>query len=353
MDSDVIIQDHNCFVCGNELSINSRSVLDSTSYSEKPIYKFIESFVGLKFNIQQTTKAAICTNCLEEFDEYERICRRAAKIQDHISEVFTATQQKLKEPDGSIKCSTCFALFATKDEMDDHDCIVDETEDCIEFIAEEIEEFDNEGSSAKKKSKNEHISEYVCGTCNKAFEKKKDYSQHVKLAHLPDGAQVFTCELGCDDLQDNIFPTELELKFHYVIKHPTEPGQPLQCPGCVKTFSNKALLSRHFGLHLQDKPLVCELCGKRYYHSSSFHMHMVAHKGIKSHVCKECGRSFISTSHLNRHLKTHTGVKNYECNECGTKFAQRYNLRAHMNIHYGITRKKKPKQPVNVDYGDL
>jgi uncharacterized Zn-finger protein len=53
------------------------------------------------------------------------------------------------------------------------------------------------------------------------------------------------------------------------------------------------------------------------------------------------------------HFQTHTGVKNYECHECGTRFAQRYNLKAHMNIHYGITRKKKPKQTVNVDYGDL
>jgi uncharacterized C2H2 Zn-finger protein len=306
----------------------------------------------------------VCGECLEELHEYEKICRRAAKIQEHISDVFSTTQQKFKEPDGGIKCSACFALFASQDEMDDHDCIVDETVDCIEFMtAEECEEEeedeeddgeDGEGSARKKRVKGEHVTDYTCGTCNKSFEKKRDYSQHVKLAHLPDGAQVFTCVLGCDDLQDNIFPSELELKFHYVIKHPSKQGEPLQCPGCPKVFSNKALLSRHFGLHLQDKPLVCELCGKRYYHSSSFHMHMVAHKGIKSHVCKECGRSFISTSHLNRHLKTHTGVKNYECHECGTRFAQRYNLKAHMNIHYGITRKKKkPKVNQNVDYGDL
>jgi hypothetical protein len=41
MDADVIIRDDNCFVCGETLSPDARSVLESTSYSEKPIFKFI------------------------------------------------------------------------------------------------------------------------------------------------------------------------------------------------------------------------------------------------------------------------------------------------------------------------
>lgn len=41
MSSDVIIRDESCFICGEVLEPNSRSVLDSTNFSAKPIYKFI------------------------------------------------------------------------------------------------------------------------------------------------------------------------------------------------------------------------------------------------------------------------------------------------------------------------
>lgn len=196
--------------------------------------------------------------------------------------------------------------------------------------------------STSKSSRRPDGLAYSCETCNETFSRKKEYTQHVKLAHLPDGAQVYSCAI-CDTTNDNIFVNELELKLHNVIKHREDKNAPLECPGCPKIFNNRSLLTRHFGLHLQDKPLVCDICGKRYFHTSSFHMHLIAHKGIKGHSCSECGKSFISTSHLNRHLKTHTGVKNYECHECGTKFALRYNLRAHLNSHYGIVRKRKPK----------
>ncbi|CAG9810481.1 unnamed protein product [Chironomus riparius] len=359
--TEVIVKQNNCFVCGTDLKPNSRSIMDSTNFSQKPIYKFIESFVGLKLDLPPTTKAALCDECLNQLQEYEKICRRAAKIQELISENFKQTQKSFKETEVFTACGKCFTRFDSNEDIDNHECIIDENEvdevvSYIEYIGDDEDEEDDgkfsEENEQREKRKRTEILSYTCSTCNKAFEKKRDYSQHIKLAHLPDGAKVFACEI-CDDINDNIFPTELELKFHNVIKHPTDKNSALQCPGCPKTFSNKSLLTRHFGLHLQDKPLVCELCGKRYFHSSSFHMHMVAHKGVKQHTCKECGRSFLSTSHLNRHLKTHSGVKNYECHECGSRFAQRYNLKAHMNIHYGISRKRKSKGPGDMQYEQI
>lgn len=245
-----------------------------------------------------------------------------------------------------FKCATCFAVFTNQDEMYDHACIIDEEDfDCVEYICEEDDEEypeETKPSTSKEKIRTDGLA-YSCETCNESFTRKKDYAHHVKLAHLPDNAQIFSCSI-CDQSQENIFVNELELKLHNVIKHPEDKDAPLQCPACPKIFTNKALLTRHFGLHLQDKPLVCDICGKRYFHTSSFHMHLIAHKGIKGHTCAECGKSFISTSHLNRHLKTHTGVKNYECHECGSRFALRYNLRAHLNSHYGIVRKRRPKK---------
>ncbi len=161
--------------------------------------------------------------------------------------------------------------------------------------------------SPKSKRKQEGLI-YTCTTCNASFDRKKDYTHHIKVAHLPPGAEIFTCAM-CDSNEKNFFVSELELQLHHVIKHQDPKISHYQCPACPKIFNNKTLLNRHFGMHLDDKPLVCDICGKRYFHASSFHMHLIAHKGIKGHSCAECGKSFMSSSHLNRHLKTHTGVK--------------------------------------------
>lgn len=140
--------------------------------------------------------------------------------------------------------------------MDDHECIIDAEEvECVEYVYDELEMEDYDESKEVKIIKkpagsSEKALVYSCDKCEKVFEKKKAYNKHVKLAHLPDGAEVFACSL-CGNAEENIFVSELEFKLHNVIKHPEDKNAPLQCPGCPKIFNNKALLTRHFGLHSQ------------------------------------------------------------------------------------------------------
>jgi hypothetical protein len=76
--------------------------------------------------------------------------------------------------------------------MYDHACIIDEEDfDCVEYICEDDEELLEEvkPSTSKSTRKVDGLA-YSCETCNETFSRKKEYTQHVKLAHLPDGAQV-------------------------------------------------------------------------------------------------------------------------------------------------------------------
>lgn len=44
-DHQLIILQQNCFACGDFLDTNKRSVLDSTQFSDQPIYKFIGKYL--------------------------------------------------------------------------------------------------------------------------------------------------------------------------------------------------------------------------------------------------------------------------------------------------------------------
>lgn len=223
---------------------------------------FLESFTRKRFDFADISKGSICITCFDELSEYDKICKRAANIQEHIAEVFNNTQMNFHGNKEPLKCFTCFAPFTTQDEMDDHECIIDAEEvECVEYVYDELDEDYVEATKEVKKSQKKTSSStsdkplvYSCDKCEKTFEKKKAYSKHIKLAHLPDGAEVFACSF-CGNAEENIFVSELEFKLHNVIKHPEDKTAPLKCPGCPKVFNNKALLTRHFGLHSQVRIL--------------------------------------------------------------------------------------------------
>jgi transcription elongation factor Elf1 len=301
---------------------------------------------------------------MEHIEEYDKICKRAAKIQERLAMIFQLTQRKHQEMI-DIKCNTCFAQFGDEKSLNEHECIIDEenlekvgsNDDDENVEAEYLIEFDGDEQTlevdddhfenkteVEKKEKAEKM-KYTCTVCNQQFNKRSEFNKHSKFSHLPNGSEVYQCgEKSCLNSEE-IYTSELEFELHMVLKHPKDNSGILKCPAkdCMKVFEKKVLLTRHFGLHLKNKPLVCFLCGKKYYHTSSFSMHMKIHSGKKKFECSYCDKKFISSSHLNRHLKVHTKEKNYECSECGLKFALRYNLNAHFKTHYGFVRKRKVK----------
>jgi len=317
---------------------------------------FLESFAKVKIPSSVLAgDASICCDCMKLFQEYDKICKRAATIQDQIAEqIFKRTEERAAEDDpkiksepSSTKCYSCFIQFESLETLQAHECVaVDDDDDrFMESVMDfdESSQPDEPGSSSSKASvvqKNFDIFCYTCTVCKQKFAKKSEYQKHARLAHLPKDAKFFYCE-SCPQ---ELFVSDLEQQLHRATKHPTDPNS-FTCPVCKKTFKNKNLIVRHFGIHDHNRSLICELCGRNFYHPSSFQMHKKIHEKNYDKECKICMKKFLSTSHLNRHKKSHSQEKNYPCPMpgCSSRFAQNYNLKAHLNtVHYGI--KRKPSQ---------
>lgn len=248
---------------------------------------------------------------------------RAANIQEDILNLFNENLKRQEEEEEieaiseEITCEKCLAQFLSADEMKDHECFVEDEELLIEFddedSAEDQKEFIDQDEKNEKQSRTRSDPvTYFCNVCQLLFDKKKDYQIHIKLAHLPEDATVFSCsECECEP-----FVTESELQLHFVLRHPKNPESSIfECPICSKAFSSKPLLNRHFGIHTADsnKCHYCQICGKSFFHYSSFQAHTKAHTDIRDFNCSECPKAFRSQSHLSRHMKTHTKTKNHKC----------------------------------------
>lgn len=216
----------------------------------------LETFINKKLNqtVQSSTShAEICTSCLGVFEEYDKICLEAAKIQEEIANTFNANQQKLlDDSEDLLQCKACFAQCANFEEFNAHDCILD-NDDGYEI---EYDDDMSQGESSKSPKKKPTFY-FTCNICNESFEKRREYQTHAKLSHLPKGTRVFRCSL----CEGQFFVTEKELELHHVLCHPKDPASSVfTCPICAKSFSTKALLSRHFGIHSSssERPHVCD-----------------------------------------------------------------------------------------------
>jgi Zinc finger, C2H2 type len=194
--------------------------------------------------------------CLGELHEYDEVCKRATQIQEHISEVFKKTQKKFKLTKNLIKCEVCMAQYVSKEAFDKHECVIDEEENCEMFgMEDDYDDFKEAGTSKKKL---EMYAQYTCNTCNKTFERKRDYDYHAKVGHLPEGTKILSCD-SCQKSHENIFTSDLELKLHHAIYHTELKNGRYQCPECDKSFNSKHVLIRHFNIHSQEKPMVSHL----------------------------------------------------------------------------------------------
>lgn len=226
------------------------------------LFLLLETFVGEKFDkklLSTSCQTEICSSCLRTIEEYDELCLKAARIQEDIANIFNINQQKYREEsEDLLKCKICFAQCSSYDEFNGHDCIID-NEDGYEVLdyADESNEETEVSNSPKKRQEKVMKFNYTCNTCDEHFERKRDYQVHSKLAHLPEGATLFTCS-ECDG---HFFVSEMELQLHNVLYHPENPSSSIfSCPICCKSFNTKALLSRHFGIHSSssDRPHVCE-----------------------------------------------------------------------------------------------
>ena len=265
------------------------------------------------------TKAEVCVQCVEKFEEYDNYCLEAARVQDEISTTFKNNQVLRQASNESLKLSTCKEEYTTCEELNTQYVMNDdENFDIVEYVEDEPESTEEtaelQENSFTSKAKRKYVfNKYTCGICNEKFQKKRDYQLHSKLSHVPENTEIFECP-QCNGT--SLFASEMEYNLHLVISHPIDPdASSFECPVCNKAFTTKSLLNRHFGIHSSnsERPLACEFCGKTFFHFSSFRAHIKIHKDIRDYTCTQCSKSFRSQSHLNRHSRIHTKQKDHEC----------------------------------------
>jgi hypothetical protein len=135
------------------------------------MFSFSESFIGKKFDksvvFSARNDASICDKCFKKFEEYDKICLQAAKIQDEILISFDEAQTKLHDSKNSfLRCESCFMMCNSYDEMNGHDCLVDS----VEYIVDDSDE-ETQTEQLPKTS----VGIFSCNNCLKKFAKKKAY----------------------------------------------------------------------------------------------------------------------------------------------------------------------------------
>lgn len=202
-------------------------------------FLFLETFTSRVYEENTLSEAEICLTCFDKFRKYDRLMAEASDVQEDLLNLFNNSQSKLHDD------------FADEANNLQEECIVEEDENLFELV--EVDTTEEDRTNDKKAL----INLYTCNTCNENFQKKRDYKAHIRIAHLPENAELFSCT-ECTE----VFPSEQELLLHNAISHQTTDK--FECPICRKVLSAKNLLVRHFNIHLSSRPYVCKLSHLNY-----------------------------------------------------------------------------------------
>ncbi|XP_050420158.1 zinc finger protein 33B-like isoform X2 [Adelges cooleyi] len=133
------------------------------------------------------------------------------------------------------------------------------------------------------------------------------------------------------------FSLKSSLRRHWRV-HTEE--KPFKCDICEKTFGRQSYLKTHERIHTGEKPFKCVICQKTFNQHSNLKKHVRIRNGEKPFKCDVCKKSFCDLSNLKVHERTHTGEKPFKCDVCEKTFSLKSSLITHERIHIGGVRHK-------------
>ncbi|XP_026754904.2 zinc finger protein 585B-like [Galleria mellonella] len=151
----------------------------------------------------------------------------------------------------------------------------------------------------KTKAKGKKWMLFVCGTCNKIFNKKDNYKSHLALHG---GARRHVCGVCGARFGYRSTLTKHEAAAHRPRVLPAHP-----CQRCGRHFSANWMLKVHIERdHEKLTPHVCDEkdCGRKFYKKSDLVVHQRYHTGERPYSCEICRASFPHVSHLRRHQRS-------------------------------------------------